>query len=441
MTPTQPHPGAAHGTVLIVVMVVVFALAALVVTLGRHVRAEAYASANAVSIRSADAAARGAEQFVLALLTDYRDDVFTIDERDFAAVPVGDGFFWIVRPPSDDPREPLFGLVDENSKLDLNQASFESLRALPGMTDELAASIVDWRDGDDTPTESGAESTVYLGQSPAYAAKNGRFETVEELLLVHGMTADLLYGLPQRGARAASVDRYVTDGLFDQFTVWTRQSNTSPAGRRKVNITDDNRDGLRALLRDRLGNDRAEEVLEAVGRGRLVDVFDLANRGKLTSDEVAAIEGYVSSSGGRNVRGRVNVNAASRDVLRCLDGIDPGDADTLYDRRPEPQDGDAASVAWVWDALGERAVGLGNQITGRGQTFSADIVAVSGDGRAFRRVRMVVDASRTTPRVVYRRDITGRGWPLDPEVRAALRRGERDAVAALNSGGLSGFSR
>jgi hypothetical protein len=77
--------------------------------------------------------------------------------------------------------------------------------------------------------------------------------------------------------------------------------------------------------------------------------------------------------------------------------------------------------------LKERSVGLGNQITGRGGQYSADIVAVSGDGRAFKRVRIVADATgggtTATPRILYRRDLTDQGWPLDRAILESLRGG------------------
>ena len=61
------------------------------------------------------------------------------------------------------------------------------------MTDEIAAAIIDWIDQDDN-TESGAETDYYATLDPPYAAKNGPFDTIEELLLVKGVTPEILYG-------------------------------------------------------------------------------------------------------------------------------------------------------------------------------------------------------------------------------------------------------
>ena len=73
-------------------------------------------------------------------------------------------------------------------------AGRDLLMALPGMTEETADAILDWLDEDEEPREYGAESDYYSSLSPPYAAKNGQLETVEELLLVRGVTPQLLFG-------------------------------------------------------------------------------------------------------------------------------------------------------------------------------------------------------------------------------------------------------
>src|SRR5690606_13432288 len=60
------------------------------------------------------------------------------------------------------------------------------LMALPGMTEDIADAILDWIDEDDEPREYGAEIDYYaaLGYAPA----NGPLTTIEQLLLVRGVT-------------------------------------------------------------------------------------------------------------------------------------------------------------------------------------------------------------------------------------------------------------
>jgi general secretion pathway protein K len=54
--------------------------------------------------------------------------------------------------------------------------------------------ILDWRDPDDLPRLHGAESEFYLALERPYPAKNGWFDSLEELLLVRGVTAGLFFG-------------------------------------------------------------------------------------------------------------------------------------------------------------------------------------------------------------------------------------------------------
>jgi len=85
------------------------------------------------------------------------------------------------------------------------------------------------------------------------------------------------------------------------------------------------------------------------------------------------------------------------------------------------------SLLWVLDAALD-PVKL-NQLAAlalvsASRQYAADIVSVSADGRAFRRRLVVLDASGDSPRVIYVRDITALGWPLDEAIRQRLRDGE-----------------
>lgn len=111
---------------------------------------------------------------------------------------VGDDF-------SDDEMYTRFGIVDEASKINLNTATdaqiLKLVQAAAGGDEaidakEIANAILDWRDSDNKPrSESGGtEGEYYKNLAKPYIVKNGVFDTVEELLLVKGVTANLLYG-------------------------------------------------------------------------------------------------------------------------------------------------------------------------------------------------------------------------------------------------------
>ncbi len=97
-------------------------------------------------------------------------------------------------------KEILFGLCDESARISLNKADEELLAllfqtVLPSMGKEKAVqtarAVIDWRDKDVNPLDQGAESDYYEGAKKPYRARNGDFQSVEELNMVKGMTPEL----------------------------------------------------------------------------------------------------------------------------------------------------------------------------------------------------------------------------------------------------------
>lgn len=91
---------------------------------------------------------------------------------------------------------------DEGGKIRLNQASepllynFFTVLGLPEpQVRTMVDSIQDWITKGNYPRLYGAKSAYYLSLDPPYVAKNGKFETVEELAWVRGFEASPL--IPQ----------------------------------------------------------------------------------------------------------------------------------------------------------------------------------------------------------------------------------------------------
>ncbi|HEX6960447.1 MAG TPA: hypothetical protein VF175_01160 [Lacipirellula sp.] len=98
-----------------------------------------------------------------------------------------------------------YGLENESAKLNVNtllapgaeEEAVNRLLALPGMTIEIADAILDWLDADEAPRTNGAEFEVYQQLVPPYEPRNGPIADLDELLLVRGITPELLYGVDQ----------------------------------------------------------------------------------------------------------------------------------------------------------------------------------------------------------------------------------------------------
>jgi general secretion pathway protein K len=118
-------------------------------------------------------------------------------------------------------------IQNESGKINLNSVPVEQLRALaeaskipPQDASIIADSIMDWRDSDKDHRLNGAENDYYESLNPPYRAKNARFDTVEELLLVRGVTPAYFYGHPERTPDGSIVYKY---GLSRFLTVYSNR--------------------------------------------------------------------------------------------------------------------------------------------------------------------------------------------------------------------------
>jgi len=88
----------------------------------------------------------------------------------------------------------LYGVSDEESRLNINNASAEELGKLYAMTPDIVAAVLDWRDEDNAASPGGAEAEYYLSLQPPYLPRNGPVQTIRELLMVRGMDSELFLG-------------------------------------------------------------------------------------------------------------------------------------------------------------------------------------------------------------------------------------------------------
>lgn len=95
-------------------------------------------------------------------------------------------------------------IMEESGKIDINTLNDSSAIILKTLlinsgvqeedADTIVDSILDWKDADDLHRLHGAESDYYMSLPNPYKAKDANFDTLEELLLVKGITPEILYG-------------------------------------------------------------------------------------------------------------------------------------------------------------------------------------------------------------------------------------------------------
>jgi type II secretory pathway component PulK len=433
--------------VLIIVLWVAFGLVALALYFADSMSLELRAADNAVATLAAEKAVEGAARYMSNILA--RAEIPGVlpntNRFPFAALPIGDATCWVIGQADalDPPALMRFGLIDESSKLNLNTATRQMLEALPWMPPQLAAAIIDWRDTDDTTTEGGAETELYMRLDPPYRCKNLPFESVDELRLVLGAELDLLFGEDvnrngvldsnendgEQSPPSDNRDGRLDAGLLAQLTVYSRVPLTTTNGASVVNVGAANmQQQLAPVLQERLGTDRANAILRrlapAAGGGRggrgggggqqttpttFRSVLEFYVRSGMTASEFELVEDRLRNPG---TNGLVNVNTASEGVLACLPNVGHDRAVSLAAYR-RSQSAPLSSVAWVRDVLGDAAaIQAGPYLTGRSYQFSADIAAVGPFGRGYKRIKYVFDTSQGAPRIIARHDLTAVGWAL-----------------------------
>ncbi len=144
---------------------------------------------------------------------------------------------------------------NESGKININQADRAFLKMiLKGLDleaadeDIIVDSILDWRDKDNLHRINGAEDDYYESLPEPYECKDGYFDTVEELLMVRGITSEIFYG-----------------GLKDMVTVYpakkpSRASRIRMVSTNKININAASMDMLLALRS--MTEDLAQEIVD-----------------------------------------------------------------------------------------------------------------------------------------------------------------------------------
>lgn len=395
--------------------------------------------------------------------------------------PENMGRFTIIAPSLDDEGNPggfRYGLTDESTRLNLNILIFvevfypgggkQLLMSLPQMTEDTAEAILDWIDVDDEVRPFGAESNYYAGMSPAYEAKNGPLDTIEELLLVRGVTPELLFGLDanhngvvdleeEMTPGAAAIEPELQLGWMSYLTLYSKEHNVNGDGLKRININNEDLEQLSTDLRSRFdqrmtdfiiayrqngpysGEDEAVENaageldFELPAKHNFVQVLDLIDA-KTTvkyvgTDAAVVINSPVTTASlgmlmpvimdelttqkGVVIPGRVNIMQAPRRLLMGIPGMTEDLLDDILRYRefeldsPDGADRNRQFETWL---LVEGFVDLSTMkallpyICCGGDVYRAEIVGYFDDQIGNSRVEVIIDTSSPLPRVLFWRD-------------------------------------
>jgi len=353
----------------------------------------------------------------------------------FRDVSLGRGQFRVVRPPN--PAEGnavVYGVMDEGSRLNVSTADAAELGKIVGLTPDIAAAIVDWRDGDNAVSPGGAEAPYYTSLQPPYLPRNAAFQTVRELLMVRGITSDLLLGdpkpvtdgAPQGGSSAATStigpELVLEEGWARWLTAHSLVENVDASGVARIPLqTADvgQLTGIRGITAD-----IARAIVAHRERNRFQTVFDLldvrASRqgrgvpgggqpsGPALIDETLLkdIADRLTIEEGTELTGLVNANTAGVEVFQCLPGMDRTRAEAVVAHRRA--NGYFQSVADLLGVPGfnrELLKQLAPRLTTRAETFRILSEGRVGIDGVTQRIQAVVHVGlKRVTTLAYRED-------------------------------------
>lgn len=217
---------AQRGQALVPVIFVMLIMTVIAVGFAVSAQREVRSSANFVAETQRFRAAQGALNYAMSALAQSSANGATYgviapmpDTDDSGWSQVGDA--WV-----------KIEAIDTGAYLNINNADIAALQKIPVLRDnsDLAAAILEWRT---PPSTQGAPSVAgnadyYQQQQPPYSIKGAAYDTVEELLLIKGMTPAILYGGLSGGA--VSSDTTPGSSSVTGGGQGTRQAGGKPPG-------------------------------------------------------------------------------------------------------------------------------------------------------------------------------------------------------------------
>jgi type II secretory pathway component PulK len=446
--PAQP------AFVLVSVLVVVMLSSMVAVSLLFRVRAETVATATTAGTEQAwSAAMSGVEETIrqvaaaLPGTTDWQDNPRVFKDRLVFEDGSDRWYFTVCSPSVDDAlRELRYGPTDEGGKVNINASHTTNLLHLPRMTSALVAALRDFIDFDDVVRQDGAEQEFYDTLPVPYSVRNGRLDSVDELLLVRGFTPALLYGEDanmnwrldpneQDGNERFPPDnndsrldlglrQYLTAVSYDpnQDNDGVPRTNLNNARERLPGVTlpEAVTNYIAALRANKVRVGHAADLLEAKltiknSSGRPVEIASGVGK-----EELPRILDLFTATSAAGFEGLLNVNTASIAALQTVPGIDESLAEAILSTRRSISPEHRTTIAWLFqEGLVDAPLfkQLAPYLTARALQFSCHVVGYGLPSGRYRVLDVLIDLSGGKPRIAYLRDITRLGLPfrLEPQ--------------------------
>ncbi len=441
--------GDGRGFVLVAVLVVVMLLSMVAVSLMFRLKADETAAAAGVGTEQAWAAALSGVEQAMSLgrkaaagSLDWQDAPQLFKERSFYDDGADHWFYTVYSVADPESRDPIrYGLTDEASKLMLSRLDETNLMKLPRMTRPLADALLDFVDSDDTPRPEGAEQEYYDALPNPYKIRNGPLATVDELLLVRGITPALLYGEdanmnlvldPNEDDSDQSFPPDNSDGRLDlglrqYLTANSYEFDVTKDGTPRTAINDPEApwpavdlpaaltNYIFALRTNKISVAHPFDLLEAKTKVPDRSGTEAEIESGVGKDELALVLDLFTTSTEKRLTGLINVNTASAPVLATVPGIDEPLAESIISARRGLSAEKRQTIAWLYSegvVSAEVFKAIAPYLTARSFQFSFHVVGYGVPSGRYRVLEATIDCAPAKPVITYLRDLTRFGLPF-----------------------------
>jgi len=381
-----------------------------------------------------------------------------------------------------------YGIENESAKLNLNtlvedddeenDTARERLLAIPGIDMSVADAILDWLDEDDSSREFGVEQAHYRELTPSYRPRNRPLTALDELLMVYGVTPELLYGFDtnrsyvvdaqEQRARGAlekieNNDGEMNRGISAYLTLHSLERLETSDGEDQVNLNGTDLNKIYDAILKSTSEAEAKFIIayrqfgpatkEATGatidatsltldwtkaaKTKIASLYDLVDarvsvqvkqgepvkilESPWKDDPATYRNGFLvlldhaKVDDVKKIAGRINIDLASRPVLKSIPGMSEIVADQILKQRESESRSSESEVSHpVW-ILARGIVSLEEMkqiapyVTTGGDVYSAQVVGYFEGTSPRARAEVILDRSGEKPKIASWQELTQLG--------------------------------